>query len=227
MSNTQSDILQIIRKEEDHAMSLLAASPLLSSLFLTYANRAATLNGPPNPSPVDIEWTEMKTLNDRLQEEVASLQAQLIKETDRIQTAEDCVEALRAQLASVKDANRGLEVAASGERVRLEIITSEYARYKEEAEDTIAELRNTTNKEAVSHANSLARDHKSHSAIECPGCVKSGHRGPTNNACQIEGAERESLPVSCQAQRKPSPCQPKTGHTCACKAGRLHEADRL
>ena len=138
-------------------MSLLAASPLLSSLFLTYANRAATLNGPPTPSPVDIEWTEMKTLNDHLQEEVASLRAQLNKETDRTKTAEDCVEALRAQLAFVKDANRDLEVAASGERVRLETITSEYARYKEEAEDTIAELRDTVNKEAVSHVNSPVR----------------------------------------------------------------------
>ena len=154
MSNSQRDILQIIRKEEDHAMSLLAASPLLSSLFLTYANRAATLDGPPTPSPIDLEWTEMKALNTRLQEEVASLRDQLNKETDRAKTAEDCVEALRAQLSSIKNANCDLETAVSEERARLEVITLEYAAHKKEKADTIAELRNTVDKEAVSRADS-------------------------------------------------------------------------
>lgn len=150
MSNSQKDILQIIRKEEDHAMSLLAASPLLSSLFLAYANKAATLDGPAPPSPIDLEWTEMKALNNRLQEEVASLRAQLDKETDRAKTAEDCVEALRAQLSSVKDVNRDLETTVSTERARLDAIESEYTEYKGETADTIAELRNTVDKEAVS-----------------------------------------------------------------------------
>ena len=131
-------------------MSLLSASPLLSSLFLTYANRAATLDGPPAPSPIDLEWTEMKTLNDRLQEEVASLRAQVNKETDRAKVAEDCVEALRAQLSSVKCANRDLETEALDERTKLEVVTSEYVAYKKEAKDTIAELRDTVDKEAVS-----------------------------------------------------------------------------
>ncbi|KAF9645357.1 hypothetical protein BDM02DRAFT_3262963 [Thelephora ganbajun] len=152
MSNTQRDILQIIRKEEDHAMSLLTASPLLSSLFLTYANRAATLDGPQAPSPIDVEWTEMKTLNSRLQEEIAVLQAQLNKETERAKTAEDCVEALRAQLSSVKDANHDLKTAVSKNRIRLEAITSEYVECKKEAEDTIAELRVTVDREASARA---------------------------------------------------------------------------
>jgi len=145
----QRDILQIIRKEEDHAMSLLSASPLLSSLFLTYANRAATLDGPPAPSPVDVEWTEMKTLNNRLQEEAALLRDQLKRETDRAKVAEDCVEALRAQLSSVKCANRDLETEALEERIKLEAITSEYTTHKKEAKDTIAELRDTVGKEMV------------------------------------------------------------------------------
>jgi chromosome segregation ATPase len=150
MPDTQRDILQIIRKEEDHAMSLLAASPLLSSLFLTYANRAATLDGPSAPSPIDTEWTEMKSLNNRLQEEVMSLRDQLNKETDRAKTAEDCVEALRVQLSSVKDANRDLETAVSNERARLEAVTSEYVDHRKDAGDIITKLRNTADKETVS-----------------------------------------------------------------------------
>jgi len=152
MSNSQKDILQIIRKEEDHAMSLLAASPLLSSLFLAYANKAATFDGPAAPSPVDLEWTEMKALNNRLQEEVASLRAQLDKETDRAKTAEDCVGALRAQLYSVKEVNYDLETTVSKERARLDAMTSEYTKHKEETADTIAELRDTVDKEAGARA---------------------------------------------------------------------------
>ena len=131
-------------------MSLLAASPLLSSLFLTYANRAATLDGPSAPSPIDTEWMEMKSLNNRLQEEVMSLRAQLDKEMDRAKTAEDCVEALRVQLSSVKDVNRDLETAVSNGRARLEAVTSEYVDHKKEAGDTITKLRDTVDKEAVS-----------------------------------------------------------------------------
>ena len=155
MSNAQKDILQIIRKEEDQAMSLLAASPLLSSLFLTYANRAAALDGPPTPSPIDEEWSEMKALNTHLQEEVASLRAQLEKETDRANTAEDCVEAFRAQIASLKDANRDLEEGMSDERTNLRMMSLLQAKHEKEAASTIAELRSVVEKEAVSNVHSL------------------------------------------------------------------------
>ena len=112
-------------------MSLLAASPLLSSLFLTYANRAATL-----------------------EEEVVSLRAQLNDKTDLARTAEDRVEDLCAQLSVVKGTNRDLEVAISSERARLEAITSEYAEHKKEAEGTIAELSKKVDKEGVSRIDS-------------------------------------------------------------------------
>jgi len=133
-------------------MSLLAASPLLSSLFLTYANRAATLDGPPNPSPIDLEWTEMKSQNNHLQEEVVFLRAQLAKETERAKTAEDCVDALRSQLSSVKDANNDLDMALSREHARFETITSQYEEHKKKTGDTITELRNTVDKEAGARA---------------------------------------------------------------------------
>ena len=79
-----------------------------------------------------------------------SLRYQLDKETGRAKTAEDCVEALRIQLSSVKDANRDLEMAVSSERARLEAVTLEYMDHKKEAGDTITKLRNTADKEAVS-----------------------------------------------------------------------------
>ena len=160
MSNSQRDILQIIQKEEDHAMSLLAASPLLSSLFLTYANRAATLDGPSTPSPIDLEWTEMKALNTRLQEEVALLRGQLNKEADRAKTAEDCIEALRAQFFSIINANCDLEAAVSEKRARLKVTALEYAAHKKQTADIITELRSTADKEAVSGTNSWEKSQR-------------------------------------------------------------------
>jgi len=185
-------------------MSLLSASPLLSSLFLTYANRAATLDGPAAPSPIDVEWKEMGALNNRLQIEVALLRDQLNKETDRAKVAEDCVEALRAQLSSVKCSIRDLETEVSDERDKLEAITSEYVAYKRETNDTIAELRKEVDKEAVSCPSFPARGH-THSAIECKNCIEPGHRGPTDIPCPIERAERESSPASPRGPGKSRP----------------------
>ena len=192
MSNAQKDILQIIRKEEDQAMSLLAASPLLSSLFLTYANRAAALDGPPTPSPIDREWSEMKALNSSLQEEVTSLRAQLEKEAVRAKAAEDCVEALRAQVSSFRDTTHALEVEVSNEHAKLEAITSEYAEHKNEAAAAIHELRDAVAKEAVSHPNSLMGSCVSHLSVGRTSCPESSHRRPANIACPIEGEERVS-----------------------------------
>ena len=128
MSNAQKDVLQIIREEQDRAMSLLAAR--LSSLFLTYADSAAALDGPPTLSPIDPEWSEMKTLNSSLQEEVASLRAQLEKETGRAKTAEDRVEAFHAQIASLKDTNRVLEEQMSDEHTNLRIMSLEHTKHE-------------------------------------------------------------------------------------------------
>ena len=175
-------------------MSLLAASPLLSSLFLTYANRAAALDGPPTPTPIDREWSEMKALNTRLQEEISSLRAQLEKETDRAKVAEDCVEALRTQVSSFKDANYNLETEVSNERAKLGAITLEYAEHKKEAADTIAVLRDTVDKEAVSRSSPLIGSNMSHLSLGCTSCPQPSHRGPTNFTCTIEGEGRMSSP---------------------------------
>ena len=40
---TESDVRDILQREQDHVMSLLSLSPLLAGLFISYANRAATL----------------------------------------------------------------------------------------------------------------------------------------------------------------------------------------
>lgn len=191
-SNTHKDILRIIRKEEDHAMSLLAASPLLSGLFLAYANKAATLDGPSAPSPIDLEWTEMKALNDHLQEEVASLRARLEKETERAKMAEDCVEALRAQVSSVKDENRELETAVSDERLRSGAMEFEYSKYKLEAENTIGELRETVEKEAVSYPGLFMRNRMSHftTITGRTSCLEPSYRGPASVPHPIEGGDR-------------------------------------
>lgn len=177
-------------------MSLLAQSPFLSGLFLTYASRTATLDGPPAPSPTDQEWMEMKALNNRLQEEIALLRDQSTKETNRDRVADGYVETLRAQLSSVKDTNRDLEAAVSDERAKFEAITSEYANYKKETTATIAELRGAVDKETVSWTKSLKADIRSHFTIGGTNRSESNHRGTTSNPYVDEGEERTSSTAS-------------------------------
>ena len=98
-------------------MSFLASGPLVSRLFLTYANRAATL-----------------------EEEVVLLRAQLNDRADRARTVEDRVEDLRVQPSVVKCTNCNPDTAGSSERARLEAIIPKYVEHKE-AENTIAELK--------------------------------------------------------------------------------------
>ena len=52
---TQNDILGILQREQDHAVALLSLSPLLSSLFVSYAHRVATLEAASSTHSTEIE----------------------------------------------------------------------------------------------------------------------------------------------------------------------------
>ena len=116
-STAQSEILGILQREQDHAMSLLSLSPLLSSLFISYANQAAALeSAATTPSPDSQEWKALQANiialqgeNERLKSEnhelaekaVAShkvFQSQIssLREADTAQQGD--IESLRAKL---------------------------------------------------------------------------------------------------------------------------------
>ena len=105
-STIQSDILGILQREQDHAISLLSLSPLLASLFISYANRAATLeSASATPSSDSEEWKALHVTITVLQEENEKLKSETQEMAGKLKTAEASHEAFRSQVSYLKEAN--------------------------------------------------------------------------------------------------------------------------
>jgi len=103
---TQNDIFEILQREQDHAMSLLSSSPFLSSLFISYANRAAALElASTAPSPESQEWKVLQTTITTLQEENKQLKSETREMAEKLEAAESSLEAFRSQVSSLKEIN--------------------------------------------------------------------------------------------------------------------------
>ena len=92
-SPVESEVFHILQKEHTHAISLLRSSPLLSSLFVSYASRAPSppIHSPssssstsPTPSHNDERWSDLKasfgtlrTDHDRLRTDYVNLLKQV------------------------------------------------------------------------------------------------------------------------------------------------------
>jgi len=103
---TQSDILGILQREQDRAMSLLSLSPLLASLFVSYANQVAALeSASATPSPESEEWKALQNTIDALQDEIKKLKSENVEVTEGLEGAEASREAFRSQVSSLKEVN--------------------------------------------------------------------------------------------------------------------------
>ena len=103
---TQSDIFGILQREQDHALSLLSLSPLLSSLFISYANRAAVLElASATPSPESEEWKTLQTTIAILREENENLKSENREMAEKLEAVEASQEAFRSQVSSLKEVN--------------------------------------------------------------------------------------------------------------------------
>lgn len=87
-------------------MSLLSLSPLLSSLFISYANRAAALeSASASPSPHSEEWKTLQATVTTLQEENEKLKLEARDMAGKLMTAEASQEAFRSQVLNLKAVN--------------------------------------------------------------------------------------------------------------------------
>jgi len=103
---TQSDILGILQREQDHAVALLSSSPLLSSLFISYANRAAALeSASATPSPGSKGWKALQGAVAALQEENENLKSNNVEVKGKLEEATASQEAFRSQVAALKESN--------------------------------------------------------------------------------------------------------------------------
>ena len=101
---TQSDILGILQREQDHAIALLSLSPLLSSLFVSYANRTAALeSASATPTPESEEWKALQNTIAVLREERDKLKSENRETVKKLETAETSGEAFRYRFMSLRE----------------------------------------------------------------------------------------------------------------------------
>jgi FtsZ-binding cell division protein ZapB len=100
----QNDVLGILQREQDHAIALLSLSPLLSTLFVSYANRATALESAVS-SPESEEWTGLQATITALQEEVEKLRSEKLEMAGGLEVAAASREAFRSQTSSLEEVN--------------------------------------------------------------------------------------------------------------------------
>lgn len=131
---TQSDILAILQQEQDHALSLLSLSPLLSSLFISYATRGAALRSTSTTPPSESdEWKSFHDTITALQEENGKLKSEARETAARLGAAEASQEELRFQLSSLKEINMTQEGDIKSMRVQVADAQHKYDRLVEDS----------------------------------------------------------------------------------------------
>lgn len=86
-------------------MSLLSLSPLLSSLFISYANRATALESTSAPSPNSEVWKALQATVAALREENEKLKSETREMTGKLEAAEASQEASHSQVSSLEKVN--------------------------------------------------------------------------------------------------------------------------
>ncbi|KAF9641940.1 hypothetical protein BDM02DRAFT_3124979 [Thelephora ganbajun] len=87
-------------------MELLSSSPLLASLFVSYANQAAALESTlATPSPESEEWKALQTTISTLEEKTEKLKSENLETVGRLEAAAASQEAFRSQVSSLREVN--------------------------------------------------------------------------------------------------------------------------
>lgn len=122
-------------------MGLLSSSPLLASLFVSYANQAAALD-PDVPSTESEEWKALENTIARLQEEVDRLKPENLEMAEKLGAAAASQEAFRSQISALKDVNTSQQDDIKSLREELLEAKGEYDRLLVESNAEKAALQN-------------------------------------------------------------------------------------
>jgi len=138
-TQSQTEVLRILQREQDRAIALLSSSPLLAGLFVSYANQAAVSEpASATPSPESEEWKVLQNVIVTLQEAIEKLKLEnleLVKELGSAKafrsqvssleavntTQQDDIKSLRAELVEAKDKHDQLMVDFDVEKAALQI----------------------------------------------------------------------------------------------------------
>ena len=104
-------------------MALLSSSPLLASLFISYANQATALESP-TPSVESEEWKALENTISKLQEEINKLKPENLEVTEKLVVAAKSLDAFSSQVTSLKEVN-------ATQRNHIDSLESELSESKE------------------------------------------------------------------------------------------------
>ena len=130
-------------------MALLSSSPLLASLFITYANQAAGFESSTPPTESE-EWKALKNTVSRLQEEVDKLRPENLEMTERLTVAAASLEAFRSQVTSLKGMNTAQQLEFNSLQAELSEFKVKYNRLVENSTAERDALQNTVSDLKVS-----------------------------------------------------------------------------
>jgi len=126
---TQTDVLEILQREQDRAITLLSSSPLLTSLFVSYANQAAAFeSASATPPPEREEWKTLQNTIVTLREKIEKLESENIEVTEGLEATEASREAFRSQVSSLKEVNATQENDIKSLRAELTEAKEKYDR---------------------------------------------------------------------------------------------------
>lgn len=115
-------------------MSLLSLSPLLSSLFITYATRASsTRSASTSPSPESDEWKSLQDTIATLREENEKLRSDIQGMNGRLEAAEASQEEFRSLGSSLREINATREEEIKSLRVQVFEAQHKYNRLVEDS----------------------------------------------------------------------------------------------
>ena len=124
-------------------MALLSSSPLLASLFVSYASQAAALeSASATPSPESEEWKALHDTVAILQEEIRKLKSDNLEMTEGLEAAEASREAYRSQISSLKEVNTSQVDDIGSLRAELTETRKMYDRVVVDSDAEKATLRN-------------------------------------------------------------------------------------
>ena len=125
-------------------MALLSLSPLLSSLFISYANRAAALElASSTPSPKSEGGKALQATIAALREEIEKLKSENFEVTGKLEVAAASRETFRSQVSSLKEANTTQQDDIKSLRAELVETKEKYNRFvvNSNAEITALQIR--------------------------------------------------------------------------------------
>lgn len=114
----RTEVMRLLQREQEKAVALLEASPLLSYLFFTYAISAKATPDPP-VSDRSEELSSLKMRSEKLESELAAARVALTDAQNMVESLHDEVHQVKADMIEARSRQAAVLEEKEGEREAL------------------------------------------------------------------------------------------------------------